>query len=71
MQPVSFPALPLSVRLMTAASMLLSWVLFELAVIEPLGLNRYMPFYRVEGFCPYDAAAVLLIIVFWIQAHRR
>jgi hypothetical protein len=71
MQSIPFRALPLSVRLMTAAAMMLTWVFLEEHVIEPFRLYDYMPFYRVGSFCPYDAAALLLVLVSWFWAHRK
>jgi len=32
-------------------------------VIEPFDIYRYMPFYRVEGFCPWDALAIVVIAI--------
>lgn len=71
MQSIPFRALPLSVRLMTAAAMLLAWVFAEEHLIEPFRLYDYMPLYRVGGFCTYDAAALLLVMAFWFWAHRK
>lgn len=71
MQSVPFRTLPLSVRLMTAAATLLTWVFVEEHVIEPYRLYDYMPLYRVGGFCTYDAAALLLVVAFLFWAHRK
>lgn len=56
---------------MTAAAMLLIWVFFEEHVIEPFRLYHFMPLYRVGNFCPYDAAAFVLVVAFWFWGHRK
>jgi hypothetical protein len=70
MQSIPFRTLPLSVRLMTAAAMLLLWVFIEEHVIEPYRLYDYMPLYRVGDFCTYDAAALIVVVAFWFLAHH-
>ncbi|HEY7643118.1 MAG TPA: hypothetical protein VH814_25545 [Steroidobacteraceae bacterium] len=70
MSTLRFRDLPLIVRIGTAASLLTAWVLFEQVVIEPFGIYRYMPLYRYGKFCTYDAIAVLLVVIYWIVAHR-
>jgi hypothetical protein len=70
MNRLHFRDMPLIVRLTSAASILAAWVLFEQIVIEPFGIYRYMPLYRYGKFCTYDAVAVLLVVIYWILAHR-
>lgn len=70
MSKLTFRDMPLIVRLTSAASVLVAWVLFEQIVIEPFGIYRYMPLYRYGKFCTYDAAAVLLVAIYWLVAHR-
>lgn len=71
MQPISFRDLPLSVRLMTGASLFMAWVLFAEFVIDRYGLDVFLPFYRYADLCPYDFVVALLVVVFWMQAHRQ
>jgi hypothetical protein len=71
MRRLRFCDLPMVVRVTSVLSMAAAWVLFEQYFIEGLHLNRFMPFYRVQGFCPYDAMALLMIVTFWVLAHRR
>ena len=71
MKPLQFYDLPMVVRVTSVLSMAAAWILLEQYVIEGLHLDRFMPFYRVQGFCPYDVAAALLIAMFWVLAHRR
>jgi hypothetical protein len=70
MNKLRFRDMPMIVRVTSAASILAAWVLFEQIVIEPFGIYRFMPFYRYGKFCTYDAAAVLLVLIYWIVAHR-
>ena len=70
MQTIRFTALPLSVRIMTCASMLMAWVLVAEFVIDRYGLDVYLPFYRVGDLCPYDVVALAAVIAFWFLAHR-
>jgi hypothetical protein len=37
-----------------------TWVLFEEIVVDRKGLWKYMPYYRVAQFCPWDMAAMAL-----------
>lgn len=59
---IAFGQLPRIVKVSVGIALLGAWVALELLVIEPLGLNRYMPFYRVQGFCVYDLAATLSVV---------
>ena len=70
MNKLHFRDMPLIVRLTSAASILAAWVLFEQIVIEPFGIYRYMPLYRYGKLCTYDALAVLLVVIYWLVAHR-
>jgi len=63
MQRIRFSALPTPVKLAVGLSFLFGWIAFERIVIEPFDIYRYMPFYRVEGFCPWDALAIVLIAI--------
>jgi hypothetical protein len=38
-------------------------------VIEPFNIYRFMPFYRVEGFCPWDALAIVVITVVLVRMN--
>ena len=71
MTKLRFYDLPLVVRVTSVLSMIAAWILFEQYFIEGLHLDRFMPGYRVQGFCPYDASILLLIAIFWVLAHRR
>jgi hypothetical protein len=70
MNTMRFCDMPMIVRVASATSILAAWVLFEQIVIEPFGIYRYMPLYRYGKFCTYDAIAVLLVVTYWIVAHR-
>lgn len=71
MQPVSFPALPISVRLMTSLSMFMAWVLIAEFVIDRYGIDKHLPYYRYGDICIYDVAAAMAVLGFWLIAHRR
>ncbi len=63
MRKLTFSELPWIARVAIAASYLAMWILFEQYVIEPRHWYRWMPFYRVQGFCVYDAAFLVLLVV--------
>jgi len=69
MQKIQFSALPTPVKFAVWLSFIFAWVAFERVVIEPFDIYRYMPFYRVEGFCPWDALAVLVISIALIRMN--
>ncbi len=71
MRQLRFNDLPMVVRLTSALSMILAWITFEEIVIDRDHLDRFLPYYRVGQFCSYDAAALFLVVMFWIAAHRR
>ena len=71
MQRVSFAALPAIARFGVGAALFFVWTLIERGIIEPLGIDRYMPYYRVQGPCIYDAIAAVAIIVWLWTASRR
>lgn len=71
MSPVSFSALPLSVRVTTSLSMFMAWVLIAEFVIDRYGLDRHLPYYRYGDICVYDFLAAGLVVLFWVVAHRR
>jgi hypothetical protein len=39
----------------------------EREVIEPLGIYRFMPFYRVQGFCVWDFLVILTITIVLVR----
>lgn len=71
MESIAFRQMPLSVRLMTCASMFMAWVLIAEFVIDRYGLDAFLPFYRVGNVCPYELVVAALIVAFWVIAHRR
>jgi hypothetical protein len=70
MQQISFQALPLSVRVMTALSMAMAWVLLAEFVIDRYGFDRALPFYRYGDLCIYDLAFALGFAVFLAQTRN-
>jgi hypothetical protein len=70
MQAISFRALPLPVRVMTALSMLMAWVMVAEFVIDRYEIDRFLPFYRYGDICIYDFVAAALVLAFWVLANR-
>jgi hypothetical protein len=69
MQKVQFSALPTIVKFAVGFTFIFVWVAFERVAIEPLGIYHFMPFYRVQGFCPWDALATVVIIIALIRMN--
>ena len=69
MQQIQFWALPTPVKISVWLSFIFGWVAFEREVIEPFDIYRYMPFYRVQGFCPWDALAIIVITIVLVRMN--
>jgi hypothetical protein len=69
-KPQSNP-LPGLVRFGAAAGIFFVWMLFEKQIIEPFGIYRYMPFYRIEGVCAWDVLVAILITVAFVRLGKR
>ena len=64
-------ATPGIIRFAVWLTLMNTWVLFEEIVVDREGLSKYMPFYRVGRFCPWDVAAMLAFgFVVW-RAFRN
>jgi len=57
-------ATPRIVRFGVWLTLMNSWVLFEEIVVDRKGLWKYMPYYRVAQFCPWDMAA--MVFTAWV-----
>ena len=51
-----------------AAGVFFLWTVFETQVIEPYGLNAFLPFYRVDGICVWDILAIAVITLVFRSA---
>jgi hypothetical protein len=74
MNKISFSPLPFLVKAAVFLTLLNAWVLFEEVVIDRQGLWRYLPFYKVGVFCPWDLAAILLTgagVFWWSSVPRK
>jgi hypothetical protein len=72
METVTFGQLPMIAKTAVGIAFLQAWVSLEQLVIEPTGLWRYMPFYRVGGFCVYDFTITLLVVGgLWRLSRQR
>jgi hypothetical protein len=69
MQKLQFWALPTIVKFAVGFSYILVWMALEREVIEPLGINRYMPFYRVQGFCVWDFLVIATITIVLVRMN--
>jgi hypothetical protein len=63
MERVKFGQLPMLVRVAIGLALINVWVSLEGFVIEPTGLWKYMPYYKVAGFCVWDFSVILLVTV--------
>ena len=69
MQKIQFWALPTPVKFAVWLSFIFLWIALERLVIEPFDIYRFMPFYRVEGFCPWDALAIVVITIVLLRMN--
>ena len=69
MQKVQFWALPTPVKFAVGFAFLFVWTLFEREVIERFGIDRFMPFYRVQGFCAWDFLAIVTIAIVLVRMN--
>src|SRR6267142_6707808 len=74
MKTSTTPPLPLIAKIAIAMTFINAWVIFEETVVDPCGLWRYMPYYRVGLFCVWDAAVLavtLLLLLVSVARSRR
>ena len=67
---LSLAELPVIAQFTIATSLFAGWVWIENYVIEPLGIWRFMPFYRYGRFCPWDIAAAVVILAMFVRSAR-
>jgi hypothetical protein len=67
---ISFPQLPLPVRLATFATFFIGWVMFEELIIDRHHLDRFLPYYHVGNLCLYDLSVITILVGFWFWVHR-
>ncbi|MGA8099207.1 MAG: cupin domain-containing protein [Candidatus Cybelea sp.] len=53
-----------------AAGIFFAWTLVERFAIEPLGIDDYLPYYRVNGLCVWDVFALAVIVLFFARSTR-
>jgi hypothetical protein len=61
--PVRLADLPLLVRLAVGLSLFSTWVIFEEGVVDRTGLWELMPGYVKARLCPWDLAALGIVLV--------
>jgi len=70
MQKIAFASLPGLVQFTSLATIFIGWVLLAEFVIDRHGYDRFLPFYRVGNFCPYDLGVLLLLGATWFVLRR-
>jgi hypothetical protein len=70
MRKLTFSELPWIARGAIAASYLALWVGFEKFIIEGFHWDAWLPYYRVQGFCIYDATFGTLLMALLIVLSR-
>jgi hypothetical protein len=72
MERSSFRELPRVVQIAVGLAIGLTWVFIEEHIVEPFGLYKYMPFYKVGDFCVYDFTVGLIIVGYiWYFSRAR
>ena len=71
MQNIQPKSLANLVKFGAGAGIFFLWTLLEKQIIEPFGIYRYMPFYRVEGVCAWDVLVAIVIIVTFVRLDKR
>jgi hypothetical protein len=69
-EDIRFTQLPLSVKVAVVFTFYNTFVLFEELVIDRGGWYRYLPWYRYQRFCAWDAAAIALGLAVIFGAGR-
>jgi hypothetical protein len=63
--------LPILVRLAVGLSFFSAWVIFEEGVVDRTGLWELMPGYVKARLCPWDLAALGIVLVPLLLVRRR
>ena len=71
MRQIQLGAIPSLVRFGAGAGILFVWTLFEKQIIEPFGIDQFMPFYRVDGICAWDILAITVIAFAFVRLGKR
>jgi hypothetical protein len=71
MVPIRFAQLPFLIKFSSLATLFLGWVAFAEIIIDRQDLDRFLPFYRVGNFCPYDVAVIAVLVGAWSILHRQ
>jgi hypothetical protein len=71
---IRFADLPFLVRLAVGLSLFSTWVIFEEGVVDRTGLWELMPGYVKAHLCPWDLAALGIVVVpllLWRRGGQR
>jgi hypothetical protein len=69
--PIRLADLPLLVRLAVGLSLFSTWVIFEEGVVDRTGLWELMPGYVKARLCPWDLAALGIVLVPLLLSRSR
>ena len=72
-RPIRLADLPLLVRLAVGLSLFSTWVIFEEGIVDRTGLWELMPGYVKARLCPWDLAAlgIVLVPLLLLRSRRR
>jgi hypothetical protein len=71
--PIRLSDLPLLVRFAVGLSFFSTWVIFEEGIVDRTGLWELMPGYVKARLCPWDLAAlgIVLVPLLLLRSRRR
>lgn len=70
MDTIEFGQLPFLAKFSSLLALFLAWVAFAEIIIDRHGWDKFLPYYRVGNFCPYDVAVIGLLVAIWIALRR-
>lgn len=72
MATITFRQLPLVVKIAVGLVFLNAWVLVEQLGIEPYGIWKYMPYYKVGDACVWDLMVTIIVsAAIWRASPRK
>jgi hypothetical protein len=69
-QRIAFYQLPLWIRLAAALTLLNTWILIAVFVIDRYGWDDNLPFYRYGDVCLWDIGVIVGITVLFVRGSR-
>nr|WP_137677264.1 hypothetical protein [Parerythrobacter lutipelagi] len=71
MQRIPFVALPFWTKLAVMLVPFSGWIMFAEFVIDRNGWDRFLPFYRLGQFCPYEVIVLSILGLIWWRLEQR